>query len=101
MAWANNRPTHVPKQIRDTAIQKAGGRCTATMRDGTRCIETYPLEADEITPWYPGRVVTVEDIQILCGWHHNKKTQGEARVARLKLPRRTTKRPTEPHPGYQ
>lgn len=99
MAWANKNPTHVPTKIRDAAILRAGGRCTATMRDGTRCVETHPLEADEVTQWYPGRIVTVEDIQILCGWHHNKKTQGEAQAAKRLLPKRTTAHPTEAHPG--
>lgn len=99
MPWENNRPTHVPTKIRDAAIFQAGGRCTAKMRDGSRCIETTNLEADEITQWFPGRNLTVNDIQILCGWHHNKKTQGEARAARAKLPPRTTTRPPEAHPG--
>lgn len=99
MAWENNRPTHVPKSVRDAALKISGGRCSAKMRDGSNCVETTNLEADEIQQWYPGRVLTVDDIQILCGWHHNKKTQGEARAARALQPRKTTAHPPEPHPG--
>lgn len=99
MPWDNNRPTHVPTKIREAALKKAGWQCTARMKDGTRCTERYPLEADEITPWYPGRILTENDIQILCGWHHNKKTQGEAAAARARLPRRTNRHPPEAHPG--
>ena len=101
MPWENKRPTHVPTAIREAALKRDGYQCTATMRDGTRCTETTHLEADEINGFTPGHILTTNEIQTLCHWHHNKKTQGEAAAARALLPKRTNQHPPEGHPGLR
>lgn len=99
MAWENGRPTHVPTPLREACLARDGHRCTAALRDGTRCTETTNLEADHIRGWRQGEQLTVDQLQTLCAWHHRKKTQGEAARARAKA--RASIRPLiDPrHPG--
>lgn len=97
MPWDNNRRTHVPKKIRDQALERDGHRCTATLRNGTRCPETAPLEIHE-PQGYQGRPPTIEEVATLCAWHHNRITQAQAAANRTRLP---TNRPTPRHPGLK
>lgn len=99
MAWENNRPTHVPTRVREAALRRDDNRCTAIMRDGTRCTETTQLEAAHLTRWEPGENTTVNDVRILCHWHHARETHAEARAARK--PYVSHLRPSEQHPAYQ
>lgn len=99
MAWESSRPTHVPKRVRDAALTRDGNQCTATQRDGTRCPETTQLEANEITRWYPGRIVTVNDVEILCHWHHARITHKQATSARGKTRTPSAFHPRQRHPG--
>ena len=96
--WEHSRPTHVPAHIRRAALERDAHQCTAPLQDGTRCEETTRLEAHELVQWYEGRVVRLEDVTMLCHWHHNRITQRQAAAARKP---RTTMRPTEKHPGLR
>lgn len=97
MPWENSRPTHVPPRIRDACLNRDAHRCTALMRDGTRCTETTKLEAAHINQWQPAERITVDDVRTLCHWHHNRETQAQAAAARRK--RGSSRHPKEQHPG--
>lgn len=103
MAWDNNRPNHVPQQVRTACLERDGNRCTQTQRDGTRCPETTNLEAAHLTQWKPGETTTVHMVRTLCHWHHNRETQQEAREARAKAMkhRPTPTHPHETHPAFR
>jgi hypothetical protein len=99
MPWTNTQK-HVPTSVRKAALERDDHHCTATIqRTGDRCPEVTQLEAHELTRWYPGKVVTVDDLQILCAWHHNLITQQQAALGRKASPRAGSTRPQEKHPG--
>lgn len=62
------------------------------MRDGTRCVDVGK-EVDHIER---GDNHDLSNLQLLCKWHHGKKTAKEANQAR---PRQTEKRTPDAHPG--
>lgn len=102
MAWENNRPTHVPSNIRTACLQRDGYQCTATLRNGTRCTETTSLEAAHLTQWHPGERTTVDMVTTLCHWHHNRETQQQAAQARKRNTKHGTHlHPREQHPGLR
>lgn len=101
MPWDNSRPTHVPKRVRDAALLRDDHQCTATLQIGGRCPERTHLEAHETDQWEPGRTITVDDVIMLCPFHHNIITQQQAaRARRLSPPHRDT-RPPARHPGLR
>ena len=97
MTWSNHTK-HVSSPLRTACLTRDGNQCTALMLDGTRCTATTNLEADHIDGWTPGEHLTVDMLQTLCSWHHNKKTQGEAARAR-NLNKPVQKRRQVRHPG--
>jgi 5-methylcytosine-specific restriction endonuclease McrA len=66
------------------------------MRDGSRCPATTDLEVDHI-----GDPLDHDDanLQVLCTWHHKRKTADESGAARRARPRERRARPAERHPG--
>jgi 5-methylcytosine-specific restriction enzyme A len=68
-------------------VQRAGGRCEAVDRYGSRCSKAAPLHrmfADHrIELKDGGQPFSAENGMCLCGAHHTRKTI-EARVKRLK-----------------
>ena len=94
--WAGStRRSRLPSNwstLRDTVISQARGICQATMRDGSRCTDRG-TDVDHIER---GDNHDLSNLQLLCKWHHGKKTAYEANQAR---PRLTEKRPPESHPG--
>ena len=97
MGWTTNTK-HVPTKLRNACLQRDNHQCTATMLNGQRCPETTNLEADHIHGWQQDEQLTVEELQTLCTWHHNQKTQKQATAARkAKAP--PTKRRNNKHPG--
>lgn len=101
MAWEKNRPNHVPTRVRDACLARDGNRCTAALRDGTRCPATANLEAAHLTRWIPGEHTTVDMVRTRCSWHHNRETQAEAATERAKRPRPSARMPRESHPGLK
>lgn len=99
MAWENNRPTHVPTQVRQACLTRDGNRCVHALRNGTRCPATTHLEAAHLPgrQWHEGERTTVDMVRTLCRWHHNRETQAEAAQARGRKP--SAKHPREKHPG--
>ncbi|MFE2556708.1 HNH endonuclease [Streptomyces sp. NPDC059352] len=93
MAWeTSNRRERLPAnwaKLRQRAIRRAGGVCQGVIEEtGQRC--TYPgTEVDHITP---GDNHTLDNLQLLCRWHHARKTQAEAAAAKA-AKRAATKRP--------
>ena len=79
-------------ELRGIVMQNALYRCQATMKDGSRCTDKG-TDVDHIEP---GDNHDLSNLQLLCKWHHNKKSSQEGNKAR---PRYTEKRPPESHPG--
>lgn len=77
--------------IRRVVIERAGGRCEATMRDGTRCRD----KATDADHKIRGGPDDPTNLQALCAWHHKRKTQAEAADARQP---RSNRHPRESHP---
>ena len=78
MPWDGHRPHHVPSKVRAAALERDGHQCRATLQSGGRCPTTTQLEAHETDQWKPGRTVTVDDVVMLCTFHHNLLTQQQA-----------------------
>ena len=94
--WANsNRRDRLPsdwKQLREKVISRAAHRCETKMKDGTRCTDKG-TDVDHIVA---GDDHSLTNLQLLCKWHHGKKSSREGNEAR---PRYTERRPKEAHPG--
>lgn len=89
------RTTPLPanwEDLRAQAMQRDGNQCT-WMEDGQRCPE-QGTDADHIGA--PDDH-SLENLRILCGYHHRKRTAIQARAARGPMPSR--ERPRPPHPG--
>lgn len=99
--WAGStRKERLPKdweQRRATVRDRAGGRCQAPMRDGSRCPE-FGTDCDHIIR---GDNHALSNLQWLCSWHHNKKTAREALAVRRRMPAPSARKPTEQHPGLR
>ncbi len=94
--WAkSDRRSRLPsdwQQLRAKVISRAGGRCEAKMKNTTRCTDAG-TDVDHITA---GDDHSLTNLQLLCKWHHGKKSSYEGNQAR---PRYTERRPKEAHPG--
>lgn len=75
--------------------QRAGGRCEAVRsKTGLRC--TVPgSDVDHVTPGDDHRL---ENLQLLCRWHHNAKSSREGNEAKAQV-RQSARRSPEKHPG--
>jgi 5-methylcytosine-specific restriction protein A len=83
------------KLNRGLAIERDNGRCQALMRDGTQCKDAG-TQCDHIISLANGGTDALDNLQMLCSWHHNKKTSQEGRDARKTV---SMYRPKEAHPG--
>lgn len=75
--------------------RRAEWRCEYTT-NGVRC-ERPGKEVDHIIPYFEGGPDTPDNAMLLCGPHHDDKTQAEARRAAEKK-RAAGRRPAERHP---
>lgn len=96
MAWeGSNRRAELPADWparREACKQRAGGRCEWVRSSGRRC--TSPgTDADHRTSRD-----NHDDLQWLCRFHHNMKTQAEAQAAKAAKRAKLRDEP-EPHPG--
>lgn len=101
MAWENSdRRSRLPnnwKQLREQILKRSGNRCEAIQRDGERCPETTRLEVDHIVR---GDNHHPSNLQVLCNWHHARKTSRENQAAKKpRAPRHI--HPGEQHPGLR
>ncbi|WP_199552795.1 HNH endonuclease [Streptomyces sp. N35] len=99
MAWKESptawRTTPRPlgwKALRAQALERDGGQCTWT-DGGVRCTEPG-TDCDHIGN--PDDH-SLDNLRMLCGPHHRKRTALQARAARGPQPSR--RRPAEQHPG--
>lgn len=81
-------------EIRELVAQRAGGRCQAVLRDGSRCVAAGS-ECDHIRDRYD---CSLDSLQWLCSWHHAMKTRGEAREGAARARERNLPKPRK-HPG--
>jgi len=104
MPWeSSNRRKDPPgwSSIRKRVIEKALGQCEQNLspldlpQSSIRC--GYPgTDVDHIINVAQGGTDSLENLQLLCTWHHKQKTAQEAKANRIK---RTERHPGERHPG--
>lgn len=98
MTWAtSDRAARLPRdwaERREWVRARAGGRCEAVLRDGSRC-GALGTDCDHVTRGDDHRV---ENLQWLCAWHHKRKTSREA-LAELAAVRASRQPRRRPHPG--
>ena len=89
------------KAPRQVIITRAQGQCEQTLHSldlpGTTQRCGYPgKDVDHIINLAAGGTDHLDNLQLLCHWHHNQKTQAEASKNKI---RRTERHPGERHPG--
>lgn len=101
MAWDNRkRKSELPgnwQSLRRMVIARDGGRCVAALTDGTRCVEA----GNQVDHIVRGADHSLSNLQLLCVWHHTRKSSAEGAAARraAQAQRPTRKRPDRPMPG--
>lgn len=95
--WENStRRTQLPHNwtsIRQLITERDNGQCTELMREGHRC----PDAGTDVDHIEPGNNHTLDNLRLLCTWHHKKKSSAEGNQARKHL---TEQKPKEKHPGW-
>jgi len=96
MAWeGSTRKERLPDnwpQLRAIVLQRCGGRCEILMRSGKRCHD----KATDVDHIIHGDDHSLDNLQGICRWHHNRKSSAEGNAARTYT---TSARPPERHPG--
>lgn len=99
--WSSSdRHSRLPtdwRRRRTIVRDRAGGRCEATMANGTRCPEAG-TDCDHIIR---GDDHSLENLAWLCRWHHTRKTQHEATQARNRNSTNRAAHPAAKHPGLK
>lgn len=80
------------KRIRERVIDRDHGLCQWRMSDGSICAE----DGTDVDHIRPGSDHRMRNLQLLCEWHHLRKTSREANAARVPY---STRHPAEAHPG--
>ena len=95
---SSKRPKDPPgwKQTRALVIQRAAGLCQH--EDG--CTHKG-VDVDHIVNLAAGGNHDLNNLRLLCTWHHKRKTAQEAADARKALPILTETRPKGTHPGLR
>lgn len=83
------------KALRALVAERDNHRCQEFMRDGTPCTDRG-TECDHIINLASGGTDDLENLRMLCKWHHARKSSAEGNAARTAL---TERRPKEAHPG--
>jgi hypothetical protein len=95
----SNRRSELPPnwytEIRPAVMERDAYRCTATLRDDTRCPEPG-TDVDHIGDPHDH---SLGNLRLLCSWHHNKRSSAQGNAARLRPP--PLRRPSEAHPGLR
>ncbi|ROQ27118.1 HNH endonuclease [Streptomyces sp. PanSC19] len=100
--WVGStRRQRLPKNwasLRRRVIRRDGGQCTATYSDGRRC-EQPGTDVDHIVPDSLGGSDALENLALLCTWHHARKSSAEGGRAAAAT-RVVTARPHQSHPAF-
>lgn len=92
MSW---RSVPLPRDwpaITKRILERDGYRCTAIRSDDTRC----PQRATDVHHVGDENDHSDANLMSMCGWHHDRLTAAKANAARV---RKTTRFPSEKHPG--
>ncbi|WP_430517304.1 HNH endonuclease [Glutamicibacter creatinolyticus] len=105
MAWStSSRREELPDnwpELRSIVIHRASGRCEARHKSGRRCWDKG-TDVDHIRPHAEGGSDELSNLQLLCQWHHGRKSSAEGgrgfqrNYQKLKA---LTVREAEKHPG--
>lgn len=97
MAWeTSDRRERLPDDWKQRVAQvwkRDKGRCTWRLPSGARC----PRPGRDVDHRVAGDDHRLSNLQLLCGTHHDRKTQREARFGRTRP--KVKKRREEAHPG--
>ncbi len=74
------------KRNRQAAWKRAGGRCEL-LEEGKRCRSTKRCQVDHITPVSQGGTHHLDNLRVLCGYHHAQKTAQEGGGYRQRRPK--------------
>jgi 5-methylcytosine-specific restriction endonuclease McrA len=100
MAWeGSTRRTRLPKdwaRIRRRIIRRDKGVCQATYSDGAQC----GLPGTDVDHIVHGDDHSDANLQLLCAWHHARKSSSEGGTAAATTRVRTA-RPTPAHPALE
>ena len=93
---SSNRPKDPPgwSKTRALVIQRAGGICQH--EDGCTHKGT---DVDHIVNLAAGGNHDLNNLRLLCTWHHKRKTAQEATKARARMAVPREVRPKQKHPG--
>lgn len=97
MPWETSRRRKDPpywKHLRQRVIDRAKGFCEAP-----QCY-LPGNQVDHIKNLANGGTDSMDNLQLLCDWHHKRKTQAEAAEARKNNPPPSERRRREKHPGF-
>jgi 5-methylcytosine-specific restriction endonuclease McrA len=97
--WDSSRRRPDPRgwqALRALVFERDLNRCQEHMRDGTPCTDRG-TEVDHIIPLSAGGTDDLENLRLLCTWHHARKSSREGAAARKPISER---KPREAHPGF-
>ncbi|QDQ14331.1 HNH endonuclease [Streptomyces spectabilis] len=82
MVWeSSNRRSELPanwEALRARVLRRDKGACQGVLMEGGLC--GHPgTEVDHVRP---GTDHSMSNLQLLCAWHHKRKTQAESLAAR-------------------
>ncbi|WP_326664451.1 HNH endonuclease [Streptomyces sp. NBC_00385] len=99
--WAgSSRRESLPRgweRLRRRVIRRDGGVCTALYSDGRRC-ELPGTDVDHVIPHSLGGSDLLENLQLLCPFHHRAKSSSEGGTAAA-LTRKSVHRKPSTHPA--
>ncbi|MFE6363004.1 HNH endonuclease [Streptomyces sp. NPDC057806] len=101
-AWSGSRRREeLPRNwesLRRRVIRRDGSQCTALHSDGTRC-EQPGTDVDHVVPHSLGGSDDMDNLALLCSWHHRHKSSSEGGQAAAQK-RVRTQRPRASHPAF-
>lgn len=80
--------------LRQIVIERAGGRCEVVKRNGKRCWD----KGTDVDHKVAGDDHSIQNLQLICEWHHKRKSSREGNAAKALL-LGALKRPPEAPPG--
>jgi 5-methylcytosine-specific restriction protein A len=83
------------KALRALVAERDQHRCQEFMRDNTPCPDRG-TECDHIINLASGGTDSLDNLRMLCKWHHGKKSSAEGHAGQKYV---TEKRPKVKHPG--
>jgi 5-methylcytosine-specific restriction endonuclease McrA len=81
--------------IRMLVAERDGHRCQEYMRDNSPCPD-IGTECDHIIPLSRGGTDNMDNLRMLCKWHHARKSSAEGNASKTGV---SEQRPKPQHPG--